>query len=467
MRISKAQSETKLVSIENLLRKIFVQDPEAAAYRHKIYDNILGKPVEFGNIKDQKWFALMAEDVYNRVVTGAVLVSVRNGCTGYICFLGVDNAFRRGGVGKALVERAIRELHILQVETISLTCYSELIPFYINLGFERISSRGELYVMTYVPLKAFVSSSNNGDLVKDILSRILPGTQYVESWDSANFVWKPTLKGISGDFITSLDRSGGKINHLSDGCKITRKDTLFSNFSQIPHFDVLPQTFFWKPDMFQGCSSDLWIIKPVSSFGGSGIKIVRGFDKVNEFMSLQPNPRNWLIQKYIESPLLTDEGRKFDVRVFVMVLGRRVYVCNKGYARISHSVYSPTDLEKLDVHLTNTCFQTQFTNQVSELHKDMYELVKEGEILPFIEKIASQFPKIFDLGSHPSCFEIFGLDVIFDRDRRPWLLEINTNCSLSTDTPVSKQFIPSMLEEALTMVFGQKRKTNNWFQITY
>ena len=34
------------------------------------------------------------------------------------------------------------------------------------------------------------------------------------------------------------------------------------------------------------------------------------------------------------------------------------------------------------------------------------------------------------------CFELFGLDIMLDKDLNPHLIEINTNPAIFTDTPV-------------------------------
>ena len=39
-----------------------------------------------------------------------------------------------------------------------------------------------------------------------------------------------------------------------------------------------------------------------------------------------------------------------------------------------------------------------------------------------------------DISYNPSCFELYGFDVIFDTDFKVWLLEINSSPSLSRDT---------------------------------
>ena len=70
--------------------------------------------------------------------------------------------------------------------------------------------------------------------------------------------------------------------------------------------------------------------------------------------------REWVVQRYIHNPLLY-KGRKFDIRVFVLLVskgyGKRTecYVFNDGYLRTSSTKFSldPKKLSNSLIHLTN------------------------------------------------------------------------------------------------------------------
>ena len=65
--------------------------------------------------------------------------------------------------------------------------------------------------------------------------------------------------------------------------------------------------------------------------------------------------QNFIIQKYIEAPLLINK-RKFDIRVWVLVTQyKKVFVFKQGYIRTS-SVEFTLDQDQIlrpEVHLTN------------------------------------------------------------------------------------------------------------------
>jgi len=78
-------------------------------------------------------------------------------------------------------------------------------------------------------------------------------------------------------------------------------------------------------------------------------------------------------QKYIEKPLLY-KGRKFDIRVWVIVTSNiDIFMFKHGYLRTSSFDYDMEN-ENNYVHLTNNCLQQQGNN---------YGVHEEGNTLSF------------------------------------------------------------------------------------
>ena len=63
----------------------------------------------------------------------------------------------------------------------------------------------------------------------------------------------------------------------------------------------------------------------------------------------------WVIQKYIENPMLI-MNRKFDIRVWVVIPSwnpLRIYIFKECYLRFGCNDYDPTQPSNLFSHLTN------------------------------------------------------------------------------------------------------------------
>ena len=91
-------------------------------------------------------------------------------------------------------------------------------------------------------------------------------------------------------------------------------------------------------------------------------------------------------QKAIEKPLLY-HGRKFDIRVWVLVTPHfEIYYYNTPYLRTSSSTYTTESLNT-EIHLTNNCQQKHFTE---------YSKFEEGNTIPMRETLVKYIESLPD-----------------------------------------------------------------------
>ena len=133
--------------------------------------------------------------------------------------------------------------------------------------------------------------------------------------------------------------------------------------------------------------TNMWLLKPTGFNRGRGVTVFNSMEKLKSLIkfysdeTLDPytfvnapkvdaneevqsiltsvKSRTFVIQKYIERPLLIHD-RKFDIRVWVLVNHEmKVYFFKEGYVRTSSASYSiDTDsINKVDIHLTNNAVQ--------------------------------------------------------------------------------------------------------------
>lgn len=106
----------------------------------------------------------------------------------------------------------------------------------------------------------------------------------------------------------------------------------------------------------------LYILKPVASSCGRGIKVISKNTKVLK-------QDGYLASKYVANPHLIN-GYKYDLRVYVLAASYdplRIYVYNDGLVRFATEKYNVDnkDLKKKFIHLTNFS-----VNKKSEKFKD-------------------------------------------------------------------------------------------------
>ena len=193
-------------------------------------------------------------------------------------------------------------------------------------------------------------------------------------------------------------------------------------------------------DSMEECPGKLWIVKPSLADRAEAISVVSEPDQLVQAIESHPDLLQWVVQEYVEKPLLID-GRKFHLRVYVFCVGDlRVYVYRDMLALIAPSAYTrcTQSLEDATVHITNTCkhasgkgfsegsFIRKFSPESCNLDPDVVESVKTGiydavgHLFTAMESNTQGFMPV------SNCCEVFGLDFLVEEESlKPILLEVN------------------------------------------
>jgi len=225
----------------------------------------------------------------------------------------------------------------------------------------------------------------------------------------------------------------------------------------------------------------MWLIKPAAENQGRGIEVFQNdLPGMKRFLaSKQPNTY-WVVQKYIERPLLYN-SRKFDIRMWAVITWKGEFFYYKhGYIRTSSESYT-LDSKLNYVHLTNNCLQ---------VYGEKYGAFEEGNTIGFdvFEKYVNEkfpnynfrfeshiIPRIKDLmidsflsvknelnpSKRKNCFELLGFDFMIDEDMRTWLIEINTNPFLGVPNKFIEGLLPKMLNDLLVITLDPYVKPVN------
>ncbi len=192
---------------------------------------------------------------------------------------------------------------------------------------------------------------------------------------------------------------------------------------------------------------------------------------MKKFLQSKPPFSHWVVQKYIERPLLYN-GRKFDIRMWSLITWKKeLYFYRDGYVRTSSDVYT-LDSKLNYVHLTNNCLQK---------YGEKYGTYEEGNTLgfdKFVKYLSATYPNVplnfekhfiermkdimidcflagkreFNQANRHNCFELLGFDFIIDEDFRVWLLEVNTNPYLGVPNKYIEGLLPKMLNDLFELV---------------
>jgi hypothetical protein len=235
----------------------------------------------------------------------------------------------------------------------------------------------------------------------------------------------------------------------------------------------------------------MWIRKPLASSQGRGIKVVStkavrrlaGLDKpVGGSVDSKKVQPPCVVQQYIDRPLLVG-GYKFDMRVYVCVTGYnplRAYMFPEGLARFCTDKYSRRNRRNVFSHLTNYSINKKSANftvegdgedgvgskwslsalfrylakahgeeRAARVRADMQHVVVKTLIAADddMNAAASAVTRHADC-----CFEVFGFDLLCDKDLRVWLVEVNISPSLMTASPLDRRVKTIMVSDALHLV---------------
>lgn len=257
----------------------------------------------------------------------------------------------------------------------------------------------------------------------------------------------------------------------------------------------------------------IWILKPASKTNrGFGIKVVRGLSAVMRTVhrvasaqsaasdndcQVDPEQSNdkdnplfkaakriarqdgYIVQQYLERPLLVD-GRKFDIRCFVLVTvfeqrnGSKdkdltAYFYPDAYVRTSSKKYSLDKLTDRATHLTNDAVQKHATNYgqfeqgnklslvewqnlINKEYPHASSSVVASKVLPEIKRLCKLSIEACEQQLRcteiQKSFELFGYDFMVTEDFDPLLIEVNTNPCLEFVCPLLTDIISNVIEDS-------------------
>ncbi|KAG5889397.1 hypothetical protein JTB14_018271 [Gonioctena quinquepunctata] len=278
-----------------------------------------------------------------------------------------------------------------------------------------------------------------------------------------------------------------RVNHFPRSYELTRKDRLYKNIERMQHtkgfkhFNFIPQTFVMPLEYRELCSTHHrlkgpWIVKPVASSRGRGIFIVENPNQV-------PLEEPVVVAKYISNPLLV-AGHKCDLRLYVVVTSfdpLLVYIYEEGLVRFATVKYDSSHKQLWNpcMHLCNYSINKYHSDYVKSddpsaenvghkwtLSALLRHLKAEGKNTGFLmSQIEDMVIKAILASANSvisackmfvpypnNCFELFGFDVLIDKNLKPWLLEVNLSPSLNCDSPLDVRLKSAMLADLLSLI---------------
>eukprot|EP00948_MAST-09A_sp_MAST-9A-sp1_P002308 g2308.t1 len=288
-----------------------------------------------------------------------------------------------------------------------------------------------------------------------------------------------------------------RLNHFRNHYELTRKDLLVKNlkrlrrhlernecpddaakFAFFPATFTLPSEYGIFVEEFKRNPGSTWIMKPIGKSQGKGIflfnklSMISEWKKDHKWKADSPQAESYIAQRYIDRPLLIG-GKKFDMRLYVLVTSfspLQAWQYREGFCRFSNQPYrSPSALEDGGdkyIHLTNHSVQKHHTSfqkdddfkwdlrslrmyMKAEYGADLVEQAFYELTMVMIRSLLA-VQKIIIQDRH--CFELYGFDLMFDAELKPWLIEVNASPSLTASAEKDYNLKFGMLEDAMTII---------------
>lgn len=332
--------------------------------------------------------------------------------------------------------------------------------------------------------------------IKTALMVVFERLEWVPVDEGWNIQWSmaSAVKQLLGDGGYRL-ADNQLVNHFPNHYELTRKDLMYKNVKRhsrdssfsasvvnsrgdVHLMDLVPATYSVASDLSLLSEefrrrSGLWIVKPTNRSQGRGIFIIGKWSQLTRWLrekAAADDTNPFIVSRYVDPPLLIG-GRKFDLRLYVLVLSYKplvAYLHRQGFARFCSTKYSPANIDEDDLgcHITNVALQKHDAHYNS-VHGGKWPLANVMLYLQgaFGHHTAQCFSDDVDFLVYQSlqavqavmqndkhCFELYGYDVLVDAQVRPQLMEINASPSLTVTTDADRLLKEEVLFDAMQLI---------------
>jgi hypothetical protein len=262
------------------------------------------------------------------------------------------------------------------------------------------------------------------------------------------------------------------VNQLQDvnilGNKKMQYDNHIKYYKKRP--DYIPMTASFRREnidtiqsLFQ--ANKKFILKPENELSRKGVAIVRNHLELIQHLANFPNYHEWIIQEYIDNPLLFND-KKFHFRVYVVYLQnseyQAAYIGKKGFIYTANNPFRPDTIDN-DVVLSGENAKENVFYTPEDFIKDYGKKIWDNKIVPQFIKIAretlkSALSQLQCPAVKQKCFKILGYDILIDKDFTCYLAEINAR-NVSYKYP-NEEFKESFYKNILKLVLSDTSLSN-------
>ena len=251
-------------------------------------------------------------------------------------------------------------------------------------------------------------SNNNYNCTNIFLKKIIQDHNYFKlnsSSDNLCFNWNMDVKNTSSTLQHYLKKNVSFIDH---------KKRLYELFYDSHITNGIPITYFNTEHLIDGQN---YFLKYAHHNGGNHVFIYNQIDEIKKHISHDPN-KAFIIQEEIKQPLLIDH-KKCVLRIWLVLIDNSFYLSSNGVIVIHEKKYEPNILNK-NIHISHDPHKVCFESFKSfDFYSSAFQHLQH-----ILTPICNLFLKKIELKAN--CFQVFGLDIIYNTKYEPFLIEINS-----------------------------------------
>lgn len=199
----------------------------------------------------------------------------------------------------------------------------------------------------------------------------------------------------------------------------------------------------------------IWFLKENNSAYGNGITICESIEDIK--LNIDPK-KKYILQKHINRPLLLKK-KKNHLRIYFLIYfdintkKYYFYIYKDGLIIISKYIWSKKTDKKVQLTRSrndknNTCINFKEYEYYNKLYNNIKICIK-NLIENFILHL-SEFK-----GIEKTTYELFGIDILFNKDNIPFILEINKGPLIGIENK-------KMIKDLTNIVFNSKKTKHDF-----
>jgi len=194
---------------------------------------------------------------------------------------------------------------------------------------------------------------------------------------------------------------------------IDNKKTLFQHLINLNY--GIPKTYFNVNELPNNIKGNHYL-KYAGNNGGKNVFIYNEVKKIINHVAKDSKP--YVIQEEIKDMMLID-NKKFVLRLWIIIINNDFYISTNGCCIVHETKYDPSNLDR-KIHIDHDISKISYVdyNKTNFYEKSFPHVIRLSKS---VCKIISSKMKFID-----NCYQVLGLDIIFNRNSDPYLIEINS-----------------------------------------